>query len=64
MVTSRIWFTARRRPSCGSDGRTGRVLRPSRGRWKGRTRPALSGSWYSMEGSAGAAPESAGSAKA
>ena len=21
------------------------------GRWKGRTRPALSGSWYSMEGS-------------
>jgi hypothetical protein len=27
------------------------VLRPSRGNWKGRTRLALSGSWYPMEGS-------------
>src|SRR5262245_39665559 len=41
----------RRRLSSGSDGRTGKVLRPSRGRWRGGTRPALSGSWCSMEGS-------------
>jgi hypothetical protein len=40
----------RKRPSCGSDGRTGKVLRPSHGRWKGWTRPALSGSSFTMEG--------------
>ena len=51
MVTSRIWFTAAQKAELWSDGRTGKVLRPSRGRWKGRTRPALSGSWYCMEGS-------------
>src|SRR6516164_4718674 len=41
----------RRRLSSGSAGRTGKVLRPSRERWKGGTRPALSGSWCSTGGS-------------
>ena len=64
MVTSRIWFTAAQKAELWSDGRTGKVLRPSRGRWKGRTRPALSGSWYCIEVSGlGAAPESPGSTK-
>ena len=43
MVTVRIWFTAAQKVELGSDGRTGKVLRPSRGRWKGRTRPASGG---------------------
>ena len=50
MVTSRSWFTAAQKAERGSDGKMGKVLRPSRGRWKGRTRPALSGSWYSDGG--------------
>ena len=33
-VTSRIWFTAAQKAELWSDGRTGKVLRPSRGRWK------------------------------
>ena len=36
MVTLRIWFTAAQKAELWSDGRTGKVLRPSRGRWKGR----------------------------
>ena len=36
-------------PGAAPVGWIEKVLRPSRGRWKGRTRPALSGSWYCME---------------
>ena len=51
MVTSRIWFTAQQKADLWERWRTGRVLRLSRGRWKGGTRPALRRSWYAMEGS-------------
>ena len=59
MVTSRIRFTAAAEGrSLGALEGTVRVLRLSRGRWKGGTRPALSGSFYAWRDRAGAAPES------
>jgi hypothetical protein len=41
MVTSRIWFTAQQKADLGALEE--REMRLSRGRWKGGTRPALSG---------------------
>jgi hypothetical protein len=56
MVTSRIWFTAAQKAEVWERWKNGQSAAPSRERWKGRTRPALSGSWYCMEGLTGAYP--------
>jgi hypothetical protein len=49
-VTLRFRFTAAQKAELREPWKNGQSAAAFRGRWKGRIRPGLSGSWYFMEG--------------
>ena len=48
---ARIWFTVAQKAELWERWKNGQSAAAISRRWRGGTRPALNGSWYSMEGS-------------